>query len=67
MKITIRFEETFPEHSQSVEYCHTGLDTLQDLAFIYKDAATSAGFGDVEDIGISVKNGDTIWTTITGR
>jgi len=66
MKVTIRFEETSSgRHSQSIEYAHTEVESIQDLVFVFKDAANAAGFSFVEEVGVKLSNGEQVWTTLT--
>lgn len=65
MKVTISYEDAFDENIQRVEYTHTKVETLEDLAWVYKEASQAAGFG-VKQVGLQPDTGEEIWTDLRG-
>lgn len=63
MKVTISYEDAYDDNIQRVEFTHTKVETLEDLAWVYKEASQAAGF-DVKEVGLHPNIGGEIWTDL---
>jgi len=64
MKVTVQFEYNMNEHGvdTTTTYVHDNVEDVQDLAWVFAEAARAGGFTYIEQVGLVKANGDETWS-----
>ena len=63
LMIVAVFEEELDGHTGTLALSREEVETLQDLAYFYQMVATAIGFTYVDNVGISGRNGEEVWSS----
>lgn len=66
MKITVTFEHTMNEDGVDTKttYEHNDVTDVQDLAWVFAEAARAGGFTYIEQVALVKGNGDETWSDV---
>ena len=66
MKVTVTFEHTMNEDGVDTKttYEHNDVTDVQDLAWVFAEAARAGGFTYIEQVALVKGNGDETWSDV---
>lgn len=66
MKVTVTFEHTMNEDGVDTKttYQHSDVTDVQDLAWVFAEAARAGGFTYIEQVALVKDNGDETWSDV---
>ena len=64
MKVTVTFEHTINEDGVDTKttYEHQDVTDVQDLSWVFAEAARAGGFTYIEQVALVKENGDEVWS-----